>query len=255
MKRFCAIGNSHLAALKLGWDRVPEVERPAAFDFFASRSQTLVHTFVDGGTLKSDDEAVRRTLEMTGGAPEIDLGAYDGFLVIGCGLHFRWLALMTESATIHPSLSPGLRLLSRETFVEGYLAQIRKTAAWHLAERLSGARDAPVYVIPEPFFDRLALASGEQPHVERIHDRGLGGPFAEMFDAACGRAFAEWGRFLPQLPETREDFVFTAARYGEDSVGIRKMIDASRTVRRPDYVHKNADYGETTMLSFCALAA
>lgn len=248
MKRLCVIGNSHLAAVKMGWDRVPEEERPAQIDFFASRSQTLAKTYVRDGALKSDDDFVLKSFQMTGGAPEIDLLRYDGFVVIGCGVHFKLLCRMFDAATVHPHARPGARLASWPALRSGLDGQIAKTAALRLVERIRSASSAPVAFVPEPFFGKKVLTLGDSPPFNFVYDAGLGATCVDMFEAACERAFAPYAAFVRQPAETRQEAMFTDARYSFGAVGIRGMVGLAKRVRKvEDFSHKNAEYGETVI--------
>lgn len=255
MKTACLIGNSHLGALKAGWDARDASARPIDVAFFGAKAQSLRRTFVQRGRLRSNDRQVRRSLERTGGAPEIDLSRYDMFLLVGVGLHFRFLARLALFACVHPHDSPGYRLASRALLTEGFLPTVRGAAGWELARNLSAATDAPIYVMPEPFFGKGALASGEHPLVNHVHDVGMGEAFGDVFDKACEKAFAPYGRFVAQPRATRADFIFTADAYSLDAIGLKRMIDTDKEAREDDYVHKNAAYGEEMLRAFFETAA
>ena len=254
MKTACVIGNSHIGAIKSGWEQLGDEARPFELEFFGSKSQSLSRTFVEDGVLKTDDQQVQRSLKRTGGSAEIDLARYDLFVIVGAGVHFKQLGRMMREATIHPHAEPGRRLVSRPAAAEAFRQRLQQLAAWDLASAISDARDAPVYLIPEPFFARDVIEAGDKPFITELYEAGLGQAFSEIFDTACERAFAPFGGFVAQPDETRREHMFTTERYSLEPVSLQRMMDMDLEARDDDYVHKNADYGEVMMRSLLELA-
>ncbi|MBZ0128709.1 MAG: hypothetical protein K8F59_06310 [Rhodobacteraceae bacterium] len=83
--RLCIIGNSHIAALKGGWEAGVKAEFPGIRPtFFGARGGGLTRLMVRGGILTSDDAKIRSDLAFTsGGQMGIDPGLFDAFLVYG----------------------------------------------------------------------------------------------------------------------------------------------------------------------------
>jgi len=83
--KICIVGNSHVGSLQRAWTAWPEGERPAVtLTTFAARHRLLDLASVTDGRLVPDTEALRESFRYTsGGADEIDLGAYDAILVYG----------------------------------------------------------------------------------------------------------------------------------------------------------------------------
>ncbi|QZN99901.1 hypothetical protein [Chenggangzhangella methanolivorans] len=248
------IGNSHIGAIKSGWDRIDEASRPVALEFFGSKSQSLQRTFVEDGVLKSDDEQIQRSLLRTGGAPEIDLRRYDMFVLVGGGVHFKALGRMLRNATLYPDATPGRRLVSQPALTEAFRRRVEALAAWDLSVMISSVTDAPIYVLPEPFFDKDVMKATHKPFMKQIHELGIGEQAAAAFDAACERTFSRFGGFVAQPRETREDHIFTASKYALAPVSMRRMMDMDLDARDDDFVHKNDEYGELMMRAFLALA-
>lgn len=83
--RLCIVGNSHIAALKAGWDAEIGAVFPASYPtFFGVRGGGLTRLVVDGGTLTSDNAQIQRELAFTsGGQTRIDPKRFDAVLVYG----------------------------------------------------------------------------------------------------------------------------------------------------------------------------
>ena len=76
----CFIGNSHLAAVKLGWEAFAKEQSAAEPAFFGSARNTLLNTIVDGGTLRPTDDVVRRSFRASAGQDAVTLADYEGFV-------------------------------------------------------------------------------------------------------------------------------------------------------------------------------
>lgn len=255
MKTLCVIGNSHIGAIKSGWDQIKAQDKNVSMHFFGSKSQSLSRTFVEDGILKTNDEQIQRSLERTGGSAEIDLRNYDGFVIVGGGLHLKKLARLLKFGALYPHKKSDQRLVSQGLLVEAFKTYIRTLAVWKLLRLLSGARgDVPVYVIPEPFFSKSVMKTETKDFINFAHDSGAGKALAEAFDKSCTSVVSDFGGFIEQPHETREDFIFTADRYSLGPVSMRRMMDMDREARDDDHAHKNADYGELVMRSFLMMA-
>lgn len=87
MMKLCVLGNSHVAALKLGWDKIRESYPQVSIRFFAAPGSRLQHLNVDGSRLIPANKMLREILSVTSdGEPMIETSDYDAFL--GYGLSF-----------------------------------------------------------------------------------------------------------------------------------------------------------------------
>ena len=86
--RVCIIGTSHLACLKLGWDKIKDQFPDDEVVFFGAPGGLLRHLRANNGKLISIDRKLTRSLAFTsGGASEIDPTAYDAIVLFG--LHLK----------------------------------------------------------------------------------------------------------------------------------------------------------------------
>ncbi|MES2144715.1 MAG: hypothetical protein V4516_10245, partial [Pseudomonadota bacterium] len=125
--RLCVIGNSHVAAFKLGWDQLAArgdaLTRAIAPTFFGAPRDGLKNLAVRDGRLVPTADFVRdHFARMSGGRADVDPAVYDGFLLVGLGasmkraLRFyrthRWFGLQQH---------PGRPVTSR-SFARAFLA-------------------------------------------------------------------------------------------------------------------------------------
>ncbi len=89
MTRILIVGNSHVGALKLGWEQVRDNFPGAQVDFFAAQGSVFQQTRLDRtGTLalqKShrDDEKCIRALKKLNGRTSVNLNDYDHVIRAG----------------------------------------------------------------------------------------------------------------------------------------------------------------------------
>lgn len=85
--KICALGNSHAASLKNGWDDISYNFPHIQITFFASRQNSLKGLTTNNDRLIPNTEELSRNIRFTsGGLDYIDLGAYDIFLIYALGL-------------------------------------------------------------------------------------------------------------------------------------------------------------------------
>jgi hypothetical protein len=99
--RVCVIGNSHVAALKGGWESIKETVSQARLTFFASHSNTLEALEADGACLVTKDRGVAASLKRTsGGASRIDPRDFDIFWIHGLRFELRALDQRLSAAVV-----------------------------------------------------------------------------------------------------------------------------------------------------------
>lgn len=81
--KICIIGNSHVGSLKRAWQDKRESDNPEhSLTFFAARRRLIKHSVVTDGKLVPTSDELRKSFAFTSdGQEQIDLAAYDVFLV------------------------------------------------------------------------------------------------------------------------------------------------------------------------------
>ncbi len=91
MRRLCFLGNSHLAAVKLGLElaRAEGALADVAADTFGSHRATLASCRIEDGALVPTEPGVARNFAWTsGGMEKVVLGAYDALYIVAGGSPF-----------------------------------------------------------------------------------------------------------------------------------------------------------------------
>lgn len=230
--RLCIIGNSHLAALRLGWDRVGAEFPWAQPQFFGARGEALLDLHAQGSRLvPGNADLAARIAHTSGGETEIDPARYDAALLVG----MNYLPTMPRDAR----LSQAVRAAAAR-------AAFGRALAGHVfAELRKAAPGLPVHVMPNPLQRR---APGAEPAVAVV-------PYAQRLED-LRRGLGEEGpvHVAGQPPETLVDELYTADAWG---MGALALDDGrgSYVKKDEDLSHMNADYGALFLRRWLAAIA
>ncbi len=245
--RLCVIGNSHVAAFKLGWDQLVARNDPicAAITptFFGAPRDGLKSLEERGGRLVPTTDPVKEHFErMSNGRVDIDPAEYDGFLLVGLSASMkrtlrlyrthRWFGVRQDDKCVVTS-----RSFAQAFLAEGYAA----TRLAQIARMLSGLTDKPVFASPEPHWSAMM-----PDHIGKKGDFGWaraaasgdGAQLADLFAAALAAALEDHARLILQPAATVENHIVTRAIYNK---GASRMITGDG--EESDAAHMNADYG------------
>lgn len=235
--RGCFLGNSHLAAIKKGWDLIVPYYPDLKFDMFASPGATLSKTFVRDGHLCSADEEVRASLLRTGGRENVPLHEYDIFVVVGCDMRIDKL---WEVFATHNFVESDGQLISKG-HLSAYLGdRFARCCATQLTRRIRSAVDVPIYVMPNPYPDSRILARPRAKGFADVRRAGALPELKEMFETACTGAVVSKAHMLFQDVSTIKEDVFTQKKF---STGAPRLLPGNVAHAPQELFHMNADYG------------
>ncbi|GLS86078.1 hypothetical protein GCM10010873_10520 [Cypionkella aquatica] len=247
--RVCVIGNSHIAALKLGWDALLAAD-PAAWaevkpTFFGAPSDGMRHIKLEDGCIVPKRKDIAEHFQrMSGGQDKITLADYDGFFLVGLNVSVKrilrfykthaWVGLApdAEKTLVHPK------------FMEEFLTErYSSTRLVDMAAMLKSVTGRPVVAMAEPHWAAW-IRHGQEGTADYGWDKAITSGDAPQIGAAFQQtvtaALAPYATLLPQPPETVQDGIMTAAAYNKD---------ASRLISGEgggtDAAHMNAAFGQT----------
>ena len=230
MTKVCLIGNSHVAALKLGWPQVQARFPATDLVFFASAGLSITFEVQDG-KLVCPDPRIRKRLALTSGGEGDVAPVYDVYVL--CGLELSSMRAFRAYAA--KRRAEGAKVgRTVDDFVAAMKPALRDTIAIEVAAKLRTLTDAPIFAIATPL-------PAQERHVElwdRLKSLGLEATVAQSYDIACSDVAGEQGAtFLPQPAETvGENGLTTRNRFyllRPDQVAAEKSL----------HTHMNPDYG------------
>jgi hypothetical protein len=231
--RVAVLGNSHSAALELGWKACGgEIPGIASLTVFARPNGQggLEGLRLEEGVLQADSPQLRESFVQTAGVDHIELQRYDAFLIHSFGPEPR--LIYGSAATLEGHHYSAALMRAYEADIrQDVKARYDQSPIAVLAGLLRSGTQSPVFATHKPLF------------AENIPQ--LGRPFqAGAFSYAnyqegVRESFAGMGcRLLPQPPETIVGGCFTAARFA-----------------RADFMHMDGDYGVLVLRTLAAALA
>lgn len=238
----CIIGNSHLAAIKLGHAAVaadfPEIQ----LDFYGGVAQRLWALEQEGTTLVPRHKRLAENFaETSGGRRRIETADYDAFVLVG--LFFGLVTIGPLFAVGRPySGEAGVDLVSRPFLRAGALDLLGRSLAAVTADKVLRARAAacPILLIPTPFPSEAVRGTQDSFWASDDAVARLRECYDEAVSTLSRQAAFE---VLAQPAQTIAPPACTRAAYSMDSVAFGS--DAAHP--EDDHVHMNADYGAVVL--------
>lgn len=257
-RRLCVVGNSHIAALKLAFDRARDaggsVLESAEITFFGAPRDGLRHVTQEDGVIHPGRKGVRENfLRISGGMDQIRLADFDAFLLVGLNVSIKRL-LRFYLTHAWPQLSGRAgKVVVHPRFAQEFLAErYADTLMVDLAAKIRSAVDRPVFAVAEPHWSAAARHAAKGPNYgwDAAISAGDAPALAQAFLGAVTQALQPHVQFLPQPPETVEASILTRDEFNS---GASKLItgDGGQT----DASHMNAAYGTAVWSSVAAALA
>lgn len=248
-KRVCIIGNSHVAAWRVGMDLAPEWESACHTEFFAGQSDLMRHVELRDGVLVPTSELTRRRMKIVSGEKtEIPLSEYTHFIVIGLGLNTVDPVETLRDFRLPPFQQPEAEagpLISRPAFAALVESLARHSTAAYIAGLVRKASDAPVVMVPQPYPSETVL---NVPHWKRLGDSGALAHVVALFRASAAKVAKDLRcELLLQPASTVVKGHFTDKRYSTGSTRLG-ADDVEHPETEP--FHMNGAFG-AEMLRSC----
>jgi hypothetical protein len=234
MMSVCAIGDSHLAALKLGWESIKSDHPGIRLVFFGAPGMNLKDLAVSDGSLVPTTERLRRLLKRTSDGLDVIAPSHDRFLV--CGMKFAVFMVQRLYEKYRSEAEPrdNRRPLSDECLLRAAQGFLRGSLSIEVVEKLRQVSRSPIGVIPVPF---------------RADESGLGQASWNRDRNLVARTFAEAARklgdeldFQPFFPPASmlSGPIQTKAEYSDNSVRLQR---GNKAHDEEDILHMNPRYG------------
>jgi hypothetical protein len=205
--RLCGIGNSHLAAVRSGWDICGSEHVGLHPTWFGAMRNGMSKVRRLDGSLRATSKAVEDTFAWTsGGRTEIVAADYDAFLLVGLGFSFTSLARLYRGyRTIYQSQALKKRhFISRAVFEEASTGLVRGSLGMALARVLRRMTTCPILLVADPLPSEAALHGKEAELWRHLAIDPDGMALFDLFNAQAERECAAAGlSFVPQPLATR----------------------------------------------------
>ena len=245
--RLCMIGNSHVAALRQGWDlAAPEFPGIDA-TIFGQHARGLITAAVSeqgGLSTRTGPFLSFRAGDPPARAPVIALPDYDAFVLVGCD--FGSQAVFHTYMAYHFSglKSRQGRALSREVFKRVALKRLLDSAAFLLTGLIENTVQKPILVMPMPLPAESGYDDPDMPHMAPYRDARQLGDFTKLlaiYHDICAELSGQGLAQVHQPPDTLVDGLATRDELCRGSVRLRPDTGSPHPAN--DYFHMNAQYG------------
>lgn len=254
--RLCAIGNSHLAALRGAWDLGNQPPGLQATWFGAMRDGIARLRLVDGALRANTPDLADSLAWTSGGRREIVLGDYDAFLLVGLGLSFTSLARL-YGANRTPAQSQELRvrrLVSSAVFDAATTGLVRDSLSLSLARIIRRVTPAPILVLADPLPGEIAAHGKEASLWTHLAANADGADLMRRFHNTAEKEASSAGAiFLPQPDATRAAPPFSHDRLRRGAVRMRATGDTPFEDEDPG--HMGPEYGTHVLAAAAQLLA
>jgi hypothetical protein len=245
--KICVLGNSHLAAFKLGWEQIAQATPGVTVDFFGLGRNTFRHTALqEGAIVPTKPELVEKMRLFSGGHDRIEPARYGAFVITGLVVGLPRVLRFLSGHGIAGEVADRPQIVSYEMFQDAFDAEINATPMPHLVDMIRQVSQGPIINFMRPLrsavileedkrrkaFYEAQIASGDMPYAADLLDR-------LMTPHLKGAMVA-----LRQPEETTVGGVLTDKRF---SVGSTRLRDESEAHDEDDISHMNGDYGAICM--------
>lgn len=249
--RLCIIGNSHLAAVKLGWALIASEHPGIQPTFFGSPRATLRELHWHGPVLAARTGPVRRSLRLTsGGQDEIDLRQFDAVLLCGLSFGLRQAArlYLHHRHTGLAERGEALHLVSRACFQTALLGLMEQTVALRVGRLVHEGSALPLLLMPTPMPSEDLLHSQMEDVIrwwQPVLQAGDEAALLAEHERACAALLPPFTRILPQPADTLASPMTTRRSFQQGGV----QLNGGQQEQPPegDATHMNAAYGAVAL--------
>ncbi len=257
MTRVCFIGNSHLAAIKQGWDAV-RLEHPGIDAvFFGATARQFQNVAIEDGRLVAKTEDAGRSFRLTsGGQNAAVLADYDVIVLVALGFSLAVVLDIYARHRTHDMKNPDgeFEPVSPEYFNEIAKARLAlMPAVTHLKKmhKATRARGTKLWLYPQPL-PCISVLTGdlapatllESARISSLKEAVLWRDEEALYSAfvAAYADLAHSGHAIFEQPaQTRISCIFTRQEYARGSVRLTENLNIAHP--EDDYTHANAVYG------------
>lgn len=232
--RICLIGDSHLGAVKLGWDAVKSELHGVDLTFFVAPGRMMDLALSSGSITAATEELQRKFKKSSGGEFAIKCD-YDGYIVHGLGLISSRILPLYENCRADSHAREGRQPISDECFQLACYGLFRETRAVRTVALLRKITDAPIGLVVAP----MRSLSHPEADVAVIEKNGDDAEVASSFSGAATRLSTDLkvSVFL-QPTDTLAGPLRTKPMYSRS-----QLVRAGNEIDRSDYTHMNPAYG------------
>lgn len=244
--RIGVIGNSHLAAFKLGWEVVKSDYPSIELTFFGSPATSMRLLTVENGAIRPKNEMVAENLRWTSGGLDYISSAFDAYICVGMGFSFVHLVTLLRAHRLSCDYDPENE--DQQLISEGFLQRAMEGTLWksdaaQVIQQVKQISKEPIYYAPNPFGSAEVLQSPEYDYfaLEKTRNRAF-----DFYRKSLQEMPPKWGvTVFPQPEETVVERMFTKPEYSKGSIKLKRGMKSAH--KGDDFFHMNSDFGVVSL--------
>jgi hypothetical protein len=245
--RVCVIGDSHLAAIKVGRDKVEQNGGDSLLpSFFGARSQLMRDLKAEGTALVPASAQLHDDMKLlSAGKASIEVADYDAFVIVALGFNIRRIIpwLLGRFVTVeYRSHSSNVSLVSDDCLLAAAKGILSDTIAVRTMDMILGIARKPVVLVPQPLpAERLLQVPAQRNIFPDMIARGNAEFGYRLFRDAAAEIMRERGIEIEQPGETRTQHILTKNEFSVGSVRLTGTLESQHAEN--DFGHMNAEFG------------
>jgi len=245
IRRLCIVGDSHVGAVKLGWDLISDENRSWEVDFFGAVGDSIGSLLIKGGELSPSVQSVRDSFALTSkGQNSIRTRNYDAFVIVSAGLGATVLTRrICATHSLASCYEPGSSPISRACLRDTVFNAIDSGAAMATARKLRSMTTAPVALLPTPL-PSIEVLEADADKAIVFRASGMLAEIKHLYELSATRLEVNEGfAFISQPAETLDTPCYTRREFAAGGVNL-----TGRAKRDGDnFCHMNSNYGAIVM--------
>lgn len=253
--KICVIGNSHVAALKLGWKRIRSDWTGVAMHFFAAPATEMNALSANSPSLEPTTENLRRYLMLTSGAGMIDLSAFDMVALHGMAFSNRFVRSVYHRYRLIEHADRRGFLISRDTFVEAVKGLLCSSMCWRIRELIIASSGRMPAIICQPNPGQRIVEADSRWRIPSEDRKSLAGIFEQALDGIR----SDGTIVLVQPAETVIDQLFSKVAYAADTESFDRAFGSlaeaasASGAKMVETAHMNPEFGALILREFLSL--
>jgi hypothetical protein len=251
MIQTCVIGNSHIAALKVGWESIKTDFPEETLTFFGAPGLKMNGLRPFEGSLVTDWPEVKASLKRTSqGKSQIDSALYDRFIVCGMRYSIDKALQLYDNYRTEPESKDDREPISLHCFMRAIEDNLRASVAIRTVEKLRAITHSPIALIPAP----LRSEDSKSETLKRIYDKRSPQYICDLFARISDEFSKKFAfRLFPQPEMTKATPFETKSAYSRELVRLVAPVAADDDDE--DFDHMNAEYGAIVLRAVLSDAA
>jgi len=262
--RVCLVGNSHLGALKRGWDLIEHEYPTVLVDMFGAPGRAFGGIVVEEGKVQTTERKAAASFLATGGREEIILADYDLIVVVGGSMWLYQMANLLKShcppfmniwldpvgdSVLNADQSAQLKRFYRKKspisvsdalLRELMRAKTRQSQAIKITDGIAANCRVPVLHVPAPFPSSEIVDTMPKNIIAKLVKMGMSSVFVDLIWDALDHVLRDKAEIVQPPDHVIVSGLFTEKSYAEG--GLR--LDENRGEHDDENIgHMNGQYG------------